>query len=178
MATGNTTISAGLSQVSTIHAMLLSAVPEGLKRLAEMGDDPAPRLHFSIKELAEIAYGQNIEMHEESLGDGTYLSNVLPCLAWWGDVARALALGNSDEGEYGETQFEEQGAKYLKLLNDVFSGYAAALAESPYYAGYGSSTRPAGLELMRRYKAYIDEIMELTEDVWPGVDFLWMLRDA
>jgi hypothetical protein len=166
------------SEESTIQTMLLSAAPEGLKRLAEIGKDPAPRFHFSILELADIAYGRNIETHEERLGDGTYLIDLLPCLAWWGDVTRALALGNSDEGEYGDTRFgfEEKRAVHLKLLNDVLSSYAAALAESPYYAGYGSSSRPAGLELMRRYREYVCEIGGFALEVWPGVDFGWLYR--
>jgi hypothetical protein len=178
MATGSTLISALSPKDSSPQTMLLSAVPEGLRRLADLGNYPVPRLYFSFKELTEITYGQNIEKHEETLEDGTYLSNVLQCLQWWDEVATWLALGNSDKGEYGEAQFEKQRAKYLKLLNDVLSGYAAALAESPFYAGCGSSSRPAGLELMRRYRACVDEIMQFAGDVWPGVDFLWMLRES
>jgi hypothetical protein len=29
--------------------MLLSAVPDGLQRLADLGKHPAPRLHFSVE---------------------------------------------------------------------------------------------------------------------------------
>ena len=106
------------------------------------------------------------------------IGNVLRCLQWWDEVATWLALGNSDRIEFGEPQFEKQRAKYLKLLNEVLSGYAAALAESPTYAGCGSHSRPAGLELMRRYKACVDEIMQFAGDVWPEVDLGWLLKQA
>ena len=85
MSTGNT-LSALSPRDSSPQTMLLSAVPEGLQRLACLGS--APRLYFSFKELAEITYGQNIETHEETLEDGTYLGNVLRCLQWWDEVAR------------------------------------------------------------------------------------------
>jgi hypothetical protein len=139
MITNSTDIASTLS--------LMDNAPEGLKMLAEWGEDQTQLHYVSIDELDEFVEGINTPEHtDEVLLDGIYLQGVLPAVDWWIDVADALLLGRNKVGTWGEPEFNEQQAKLIALLNDVLSGYAAALAESPYYdavvlSGYAEAPR-------------------------------------
>ena len=171
------TVSTIFSACSSTQAMLLSAVPQGLKRLAECGED-LPHICFTLDELDIIVEGEHTENLEPLFEDGTYLRQVLPALDWWIWVTDSLNQGRSMNGAFAEAEFEEQRAKLLFLLDDVLSSYTAALAEGPIYSACHTNGHSAGLELMKRYRIYTRYVCAFAQDVWPAVDLGWLLNHS
>jgi hypothetical protein len=174
MATGNTTISAG----SSTQTMLLSALPEGLQRLAQCGSR-LPYMMFTLAELDGIVEGKDTEDLESSCADGIYLQGMLSAIDWWTDVAQDIAGGNGMKAEFDVAGLEGQKHNVTALLNDVLCSYAAAFAETPYYSDDLTSCRiPAGMELLKRYRLFTRYVCSFANEVWPSVDLGWLLKQA
>jgi hypothetical protein len=178
MANGNT-FSALSSQNPAIQSMILSAVPEGLQRLAACGKN-LPRVCFTLDELDAIVEGNNTEDLESSCGDGFYLHSILSAINWWTNVAQDIAGGNGMEAKFVVPEYEGQKRTVIALLNDVLSSYAAAFAESPYYCSddVSSGRVPAGMELMKRYRLFTRYVCAFAKEVWPDVNLEWLLKQA
>jgi hypothetical protein len=175
MATG-TTFSAFSSQKPEIQSMMLSAVPEGLQRLAECGER-LPRICFTVDELDAIVEGKDTEELESSCADGIYLQGMLPAIKWWLDVAQDMAGGNGMKHDFCTPAYQDQKHYLLALLNDVLSGYAAAFAEAGL--SFSASPRiPAGMEMLKRYRLFTRYACAFAQEVWPEVELGWLLKQA
>jgi hypothetical protein len=173
------TLSAFSSKNPSIQSMILSAVPEGLQRLAECGER-LPRvlpMLLTIDELDAIVEGKNTEDLESSIADGLYLQNVLPAINWWLDVAQDMSGGNGMKHTLWSTAHENQKRNLIALLNDVLSSYAAAFAEAGL--SFSASPRiPAGMEMLKRYRLFTRYVCAFAKEVWPEVELGWLLKQA
>jgi hypothetical protein len=175
MATGNT-LSAFSSQNPDIQSMILSAVPEGLQRLASCSER-LPWTCFTVDELDAIVEGKDTEDLESSIADGIYLQGVLPAIKWWLDVAQDMAGGNGMKHDFCISAYEDQKQNLLALLNDVLSSYAAAFAEAGL--SFSASDRiPAGMEMLKRYRLFTRYACAFAQEVWPEVELGWLLKQA
>jgi hypothetical protein len=175
MATENT-ISAFSSQNPSIQSMILSAVPEGLQRLAECGER-LPHICFTVDELDAIVEGKDTEKLESSCADGIYLQDMLPAINWWLDVAQDIAGGNGMKHDFWMPAHEDQKHNLLALLNDLLSSYAAAFAEAGL--SFSASPRiPAGMEMLKRYRLFTRYVCAFAKEVWPEVELGWLLKQA
>jgi hypothetical protein len=173
--TGNT-FSARLSEDSSPETMILSALPEGLQRLADCGAR-LPHMTFTVDELDGIIEGRDTEALESSCADGCYLDAVLPTIDWWLDVASDMVGGNGMEHDFSMPGYEDQKQNLTTLLHDVLSSYAAAVAESGL--SFSASDRiPAGMEMLKRYRLFTRYVCSFAQEVWPGVDLGWLLKQA
>jgi hypothetical protein len=175
MFTGNT-ISARLSKDSSPQTMILSAVPEGLQRLAECGER-LPHICFTVEELDAIVESKDTEDLESSCADGIYLQSMLPAIKWWLDVAQDMAGGNGMKHDFWTPVYEDQKHNLLALLNDVLSSYAAAFAEARL--SFSALPKiPAGMEMLKRYRLFTRYVCDFAKEVWPEVELGWLLKQA
>jgi hypothetical protein len=159
---------------SAVRAMLLSAIPLGVELLSRCEKISGPLYYWwSRNDLNEISEGKNLNKYSEMLEEGTYLESVLPAVQWWIHVMSALNWGMDSVVLY--PLYEKQRKTIMTLLNDVLSGYSAALSESGEFSGWKSMERPAAVELIRRYQLYINGICNLARDLWPAVDLDWLI---
>jgi hypothetical protein len=175
MATG-TTISAFSSQNLEIQSMIISAIPEGLQRLAATGK-PSSNIMFTIGELDAIVEGKGTEDLESSVADGIYLQGMLPAIKWWLDVAQDMAGGNGMKHDFWTPAYGDQKRNLIALLNDVLSSYAAAFAEAGL-SFPGSPRIPAGMEMLKRYRLFTRYVCAFAKEVWPEVELGWLLKQA
>jgi hypothetical protein len=175
VSTGNN-FSAPPSNDSSPHTMIMSAVPEGLQRLAECAER-LPHMSFTVDELDGIIEGRDTEALESSCADGCYLDAVLPSIDWWLDVAGDMVGGNGMEHDFSMPGYEDQKQNLTALLHDVLSSYAAAVAESGLSMS-ASNRIPAGMEMLRRYRLFTRYVCSFAQEVWPEVDLGWLLKQA
>jgi hypothetical protein len=158
--------------------MLLSAVPYGLKTLAELSED-TPIFCFSASGLDEMLLeDENIEGLENDISDGLYFGNILPAIQWWIDVSKALTIGRGDALDLYKPEFKEHRANLITLVNDALSAYAAALAEAAEFSDKSSCRAPASIELLKRYRLFTWYVRSFAREVWPGVDLGWLENRA
>lgn len=174
MTTGNTTLSAG----SSTQTMLLSATPMGIKLLAELSEHPEI-FPFSGPELDDMLEDEDTEVLEGSISDGCYIPSFLSAIEWWIDVSKAIAIGRGELlPDLYNPEFKEHRAKLIFLLNDTLSSYAAALAEQAEFSDESWSWAPASIELLKRYRRYTQYVCSFAQEMWPSVNFGWLLDRA
>jgi hypothetical protein len=133
--------------------------------------------YFDIAELDEIAAGKNWKKHREALYDGTYLEDVLPHIAWWIEVARALSHGRSREIDWDSIDPERvEFRKTVPLMvNDVLSCYAAALASVPDFAGsQRDPDKIEGLKMFKRYRRFTTYVRDFAHTIWSDRNLNWL----
>jgi hypothetical protein len=162
-----------VNRAESVDAMMTSAAPEGIKRLAEFAEDMNV-FGFPVAELDEIADGKNTERHRESAGDGVYLYSLLPSIDWWVGISSCLSFGRSAKGIYGDPAFKEQRERLFPLLNDVLTSYTPALAASQRFSD--SDGDALNIELLKRYAIFRRAVCDFARDVWPDVNLDWIYQ--
>jgi len=137
--------------------------------LNEFAED-SPEVHFSAAQLDSIVSdGYNEEEIREKFIEDRWLSDLLPALNWWIDVASILSTFQEIRNERGET---------LPLLNEALSSYTAALAEGAIYGAGPGRSYPASMELLKRYRLYTRSVCALAQQICPGADLSWFVGQA
>jgi hypothetical protein len=101
--------------------------------------------------------------------DDEWLSDILPALNWWIDVAGILSTFQNLRTERGET---------LPLLNEALSSYTAALAEVAFHGAGPRRSYPASMELMKRSRPYTRSVCALAQRLCPEADLGWLWKQA
>jgi hypothetical protein len=164
------------SYKSPIHSTLLSAVPEGMQRLAACIQSVPEDFCLTAQALDEIAEGKHTEIHIGRVCDGLYLQYMLPQINWWVQVAEALTFGGTMKGVYADPAYKEMRTELLSLLNATFSSYTAAIAATQYYSDSDDST--VHFDLLKRYRMLTKFVCSWAKQLWPKVDLDWLYGQA
>lgn len=178
MSTEKTTISALSSLDPSIQAMLISATPRVITELADCGNY-RPTLCLPVDLLDEIIEGKaDTKSLEDDFLSGCYLHEILPSLDWWMDISNTISHGRFDRSTNVQTVFDKHKDRLIELLNDALCQYTSALAESNNFRDRDSDEAPASIELLKRYRLYTRAVCAFAKEVWPEVEFGWLLKQA
>ncbi|WP_158792449.1 hypothetical protein [Granulicella sp. L60] len=136
-----------------------------------------PTLTISVEDLDAIYEGRYKYARglEEDLLDGRYFNEMLPAVGWWVEVTQALSRARFADND---TVFDRRKNLLLKLLDDVLSTYAAALAEGNSFCDTQPEGSPASIKFMRTYRMFTRAVCALAREIFPNVDLHWLLKQA
>jgi len=142
----------------------------------EMLKESAPERcgYYNVFTLHQIACGEDLEARAYGLLDGNWVTEFLPSVSWWVDVAKAIANGRDPEFRADLADAAFQG-EFPQLVERVLCAYCAALKDTCDFAGLNQDAeQKAALELFRLYWQLTDHIRAKALEIWPDVDLAWL----
>lgn len=128
-------------------------------------NNPPAGLYFSTDEMEEIACGENLRDHLETIDEGVYLDDFLSSLGWWLKVAQALEAA----WDYARKSHADSGYRDIdSRLEVIMRLYLNSRKGRCLVDVVGSDS--TGLELVRRYWELREYIIGLVRRDVPDVD--------
>ena len=169
------------SEVSIANVSTQSRTPWGLEVLqcCQRCQDKT-RLYFGVGELDDIAAGKHLDLHLETILDGTWIDDVLPRLNWWITIAGGLGNGRSHEfrSESDDTpELKEFRQNVVSMVGEILTLYPAALDSVLSVSAPESLKDIRGLDMMKKYREFTLYVRDFAYTVWPDktyeISWLW-----